>query len=65
MEKYEILKPIKFNQKVKKGDVIAELKNRKVIAQFDGVIGKREFYDVFKVKWFIFCFCIFNGVIWF
>ena len=30
IEKYEILKPINYNQKVKKGDVIAELKNRKV-----------------------------------
>ena len=41
IEKYEILKPIKYNQKVKKGDVIADLKNRKIIAQFDGIIGKR------------------------
>jgi len=41
IEKYEILKPINFNQKVKKGDVIAELKNRKITAQFDGIIGKR------------------------
>ena len=50
IEKYEILKPIKFNQKVKKGDVIAELKNRKVIAQFDGVIGKREFSEDIEVS---------------
>ena len=28
IEKYEILKLINFNQKVKKGDVIANLKNR-------------------------------------
>ena len=50
IEKYEILKPIKFNQKVKKGDVIAELKNRKVIAKFDGVIGKREFSEDIEVS---------------
>jgi membrane fusion protein (multidrug efflux system) len=50
IEKYEILKPIKFNQKVKKGDVIANLKNRKIIAQFDGVIGKREFSEDLEVS---------------
>ena len=50
IEKYEIFKPIKYNQKVKKGDVIAELKNRKVIAQFDGVIGKREFSEDIEVS---------------
>jgi len=50
IEKYEILKPIKFNQKVKKGDVIADLKNRKIIAQFDGVIGKREFSEDLEVS---------------
>ena len=50
IEKYEILKPIKYNQKVKKGDVIANLKNRKIIAQFDGIIGKREFSEDLKVS---------------
>ena len=50
IEKYEILKPINFNQKVKKGDVIADLKNRKIIAQFDGVIGKREFSEDLEVS---------------
>ena len=30
--------------------VIAELKNRKVIAQFDGVIGKREFSEDIQVS---------------
>ena len=35
---------------IKKGDVIAELKNRKVIAQFDGVIGKREFSEDIEVS---------------
>ena len=50
VEKYEILKPIRYNQKVKKGDVIADLKNRKIIAQFDGVIGKREFSEDLEVS---------------
>ena len=50
VEKYEILKPIKYNQKVKRGDVIADLKNRKIIAQFDGVIGKREFSEDLEVS---------------
>ncbi|MDC3204020.1 efflux RND transporter periplasmic adaptor subunit [Candidatus Pelagibacter sp.] len=50
VEKYEILKPIKYNKKVKKGDVIADLKNRKIIAQFDGVIGKREFSEDLEVS---------------
>ena len=50
VEKYEILKPIKYNQKVKKGDVIADLKNRKIIAQFDGVIGKRQFSEDLEVS---------------
>ena len=50
IEKYEILKPINFNEKVKKGDVIAVLKNRKIIAQFDGIIGKREFSEDIEVS---------------
>ena len=50
VEKYEILKPIKYNQKVKKGDVIADLKNRKILAQFDGIIGKREFSEDLEVS---------------
>ena len=50
IEKYDIQKPINFNQKVKKGDVIADLKNRKVIAKFDGVIGKREFSEDLEVS---------------
>jgi len=50
VEKYEILKPIKYNQRVKRGDVIADLKNRKIIAQFDGIIGKREFSEDLEVS---------------
>ncbi len=45
IEKYEILTPIKFNSKVKKGEIIANLKSRKIIAPFDGIIGKRDFSD--------------------
>ncbi len=50
VEKYEILKPINYNQKVNKGDVIANLKNRKIVAQFDGTIGKREFSEDIEVS---------------
>jgi membrane fusion protein (multidrug efflux system) len=50
IEKYEILKPIKYNQKVKKGDIVADLKNRKIIAQFDGILGKREFSEDLEVS---------------
>ena len=50
IEKYEILEPIKFNTKVKAGDIIARLKNRNVVAQFNGVIGKREFSEDIEVS---------------
>ena len=50
VEKYEILTPIKFNQKITKGEIIAKLKNRSIIAPFDGVIGKRDFSDDIKVS---------------
>ena len=50
IEKYEILKPIKFNKKVKKGEVVANLKNRKVVAQFNGTIGKKEFSEDIEVS---------------
>ena len=50
VEKYEILKPVKYNQKVRRGDVIADLKNRKILAQFDGIIGKREFSEDLEVS---------------
>ena len=50
VEKYEILKAIKYNQKVKKGDVIADLKNRKIVARFDGTVGKREFSEDLEVS---------------
>ena len=50
IEKYEIISPIKFNQKVNKGDIIAKLKTRNIIAPFDGVIGKRDFSDDITVS---------------
>jgi len=50
IEKYEILEPIKFNTKVKTGNIIAKLKNRTIVAPFDGVIGKRNFSDDIKVS---------------
>ena len=48
--KYEILEPIQFNKKVEAGDVIVKLKNRNIIAPFEGVIGKRNFSDDIKVS---------------
>ena len=50
IEKYEILEPIQFNKKVEAGDVIVKLKNRNIIAPFEGVIGKRNFSDDIKVS---------------
>jgi membrane fusion protein, multidrug efflux system len=50
IEKYEILEPIKFNTKVKAGDVIAKLKNRNIITPFDGIIGKRNFSNDIDVS---------------
>ena len=50
IEKYEILEEIKYNTKVKSGDVIAKLKNRTIVAPFDGVVGKRNFSDDINVS---------------
>ena len=50
IEKYEILEPIKFNTKVKTGDVIAKLKNRNLTTPFDGIIGKRDFSNDIDVS---------------
>tara|TARA_B100001123_G_C15090035_1_gene939237 strand:+ start:67 stop:939 length:873 start_codon:yes stop_codon:yes gene_type:complete len=41
IKKNELLKPISFNTKVNKGDVIAKLSSKTIIAPFSGVIGKR------------------------
>mgnify|MGYP006234942953 CR=1 FL=1 len=50
IEKYEILEEIKYNTRVKSGDVVAKLKNRTITAPFDGVIGKRNFSDDINVS---------------
>ena len=41
IKKTELLKSINFNQKVKKGDLIAKLKTRNIVAPFSGILGKR------------------------
>jgi membrane fusion protein, multidrug efflux system len=41
IKKNELLKPIKFNVKVKKGDVIASLIDKNITAPFAGILGKR------------------------
>jgi len=41
IKKNELLEPINFNKKVKKGDVIAKLSRKTIVAPFSGVIGKR------------------------
>jgi len=41
IKKNELLEPIKFNVKVNKGDLVAKLTTKNIIAPFAGVIGKR------------------------
>ena len=41
IKKNELLEPINFNKKVNKGDVIAKLSTKTIVAPFAGVIGKR------------------------
>ncbi len=41
IKKNELLEPINFNSIVNKGDVIAKLSAKTIIAPFSGVIGKR------------------------
>ena len=50
IEKYEIVNPIEFNKKLKKGDLITKLKTRNLIASFDGVVTKRDFSNDIKVS---------------
>ena len=50
IEKYEIISPINFNKKLKKGELIAKLKSRNLIAAFDGVVTKRNFSNDIKVS---------------
>jgi membrane fusion protein (multidrug efflux system) len=46
IEKYEILKPIKFNQKVKKGDVILSLKIEKLLLNLMVLLEKENFQKI-------------------
>jgi len=41
IKKNELLEPINFNRKVNKGDVIAKLSTKTILAPFAGVVGKR------------------------
>ncbi len=41
IKRNELLEPIEFNKKVNKGDVIAKLSSKSIMAPFSGVIGKR------------------------
>jgi len=41
IKKNELLEPIKFNVKVKKGDVIAKLVDKNISAPFPGILGRR------------------------
>jgi len=41
IKKNELLSPIQFNIKVNKGDIIAKLVNKNIIAPFSGIVGKR------------------------
>ena len=50
IEKYEIIEPIDFNRKLKKGEIIAKLKTRNLMAAFDGVVTKRNFSNDIKVS---------------
>ena len=50
IEKYEILKPLNYNVRFNKDDVIAKLKNRTIVAPFNGILDKREFSDDLEVS---------------
>ena len=41
IKRNELLEPIKFNTKVKKGEIIAKLNSKTIVAPFSGIIGKR------------------------
>jgi len=41
IKKNELLEPINFNRKVNKGDIIAKLTTKIIVAPFAGIIGKR------------------------
>ncbi len=41
IKKNELLEPINFDVKIKKGDIIAKLAAKNIIAPFSGIVGKR------------------------
>ena len=41
IKKNELLEPIKYNRKVNRGDIIAKLSTKTIIAPFAGIVGKR------------------------
>jgi len=45
IKKNELLEPIKFDAKVKKGEVIARLAEKNILAPFAGILGKRGISD--------------------
>ena len=45
LKKANLLTPIKFNTRVKKGEIIAKLQSENIIAPFDGIVGKRGLSD--------------------
>ena len=45
IKKNELLEPIKFDVNVKKGNVIAKLINKNIVAPFSGILGKRGISD--------------------
>ena len=50
IEKYEIIEPINFNKRLKKGELITKLQNRNLVAEFDGIMTKRDFSNDIKVS---------------
>ena len=45
LKKANLLTPINFDTKVKKGEVIAKLQTENIVAPFDGILGKRGLSD--------------------
>jgi|TARA_B110000438_G_scaffold292155_1_gene330094 membrane fusion protein (multidrug efflux system) len=41
IKKNELIEPIKFNVKANKGDIIAKLTTKNIVAPFSGILGKR------------------------
>ena len=41
IKKNQLLEPIKFDAKVKEGDIVAKLVDKNILAPFSGIVGKR------------------------